>query len=39
VTLPPGITTLTFPAASTLQNEVYVRVADPNDPAPTPTCA
>ena len=21
-----------------LQNEVYVRVADPNDPAPTPTC-
>jgi len=27
------------PASSvTLQNEVYVRVADPNDPAPTPTC-
>ncbi len=30
-TLPPG--------ASALQNEIYVRVADPNDPAPTPTCA
>ena len=29
----------TSPMASTLQNEVYVRVADPNDPAPTPTCA
>jgi hypothetical protein len=28
------------PAASvTLQNEVYVRVADPNKPAPSPTCA
>jgi prepilin-type N-terminal cleavage/methylation domain-containing protein len=39
VTLPPGVRTLTFPAASTLQNEIYVRVADPNDPAPTPTCA
>jgi prepilin-type N-terminal cleavage/methylation domain-containing protein len=39
VTLPPGARTLTFPSASTLQNEVYVRVADPNDPAPTPTCA
>ena len=27
------------PASSvTLQNEVYIRVADPNDPAPTPTC-
>ena len=39
VTLPPGIKTVTFPAASTLQNEIYVRVADPNDPAPTPTCA
>jgi hypothetical protein len=26
-------------AAVTLQNEIYVRVADPNDPAPTPTCA
>ena len=39
VTLPPGVKTLTFPAASTLQNEIYVRVADPNDPAPTPTCA
>ena len=39
VTLPPGQTVVTFPAASTLQNEIYVRVADPNDPAPTPTCA
>ena len=39
VTLPPGVTATTSPAASTLQNEVYVRVADPNDPAPTPTCA
>jgi type II secretory pathway pseudopilin PulG len=40
-----GFTTLpprgkpTSPAASTLQTEIYVRVADPNDPAPTPTCA
>ena len=25
-------------AAVTLQNEIYVRVADPNDQAPTPTC-
>jgi hypothetical protein len=42
VTLPPGVkSTATTPAASsvTLQNEIYVRVADPNDPAPTPTCA
>ena len=38
VTLPPG-GTATAPGASTLQNEIYVRVADPNDPAPTPTCA
>ena len=37
-TLPPNAKP--SPAASvTLQNEVYVRVADPNDPAPTPTCA
>jgi Tfp pilus assembly protein PilW len=37
-TLPPN--SRPSPAASvTLQNEVYVRVADPNDPAPTPTCA
>jgi prepilin-type N-terminal cleavage/methylation domain-containing protein len=42
VTLPPGVkSTLLKPAAGavTLQNEIYVRVADPNDPAPTPTCA
>lgn len=25
--------------ATTLHNEVYVRAADPNDPAPIPTCA
>jgi type II secretory pathway pseudopilin PulG len=25
--------------SATLQNEIYVRVADPNDPAPIPTCA
>jgi hypothetical protein len=38
VTLPPNARP--SPAASvTLQNEIYVRVADPNDPAPTPTCA
>ena len=36
--LPPG-GKVTTPSASTLQNEIYVRVADPNDPAPTPTCA
>ena len=42
VTLPPGVkSTPLKPAAGsvTLQNEIYVRVADPNDPAPTPTCA
>ena len=38
MTLPPG--SKSAPASSsTLQNEIYVRVADPNDPAPTPTCA
>ena len=37
--LPPGTKPTLPPARSTLQNEVYVRVADPNDPAPTPTCA
>jgi type II secretory pathway pseudopilin PulG len=38
ITLPPN--SRPSPAASvTLQNEIYVRVADPNDPAPTPTCA
>jgi hypothetical protein len=37
-TLPPN--SKPAPSASvTLQNEIYVRVADPNDPAPTPTCA
>ena len=36
-TLPPRAKP--SPASSvTLQNEVYIRVADPNDPAPTPTC-
>ena len=36
-TLPPRAKP--SPASSvTLQNEIYVRVADPNDPAPTPTC-
>ncbi len=37
-TLPPGKAT-TAAGAVSLQNEIYVRVADPNDPAPTPTCA
>ena len=36
-TLPPRARP-TSAASVTLQNEVYVRVADPNDPAPTPTC-
>jgi prepilin-type N-terminal cleavage/methylation domain-containing protein len=42
ITLPPGVkSTPLKPAAGsvTLENEIYVRVADPNDPAPTPTCA
>ena len=38
LTIPPGGKN-TSPGAVTLQNEIYVRVADPNDPAPTPTCA
>jgi type II secretory pathway pseudopilin PulG len=40
VALPPGTkaTATSAPGDSTLQNEIYVRVADPNDPAPTPTC-
>jgi prepilin-type N-terminal cleavage/methylation domain-containing protein len=38
LTIPPG-GKKTSPGAVTLQNEIYVRVADPNDPAPTPTCA
>jgi len=37
-TMPPGRAPLVV-SGSTLQNEIYVRVADPNDPAPTPTCA
>jgi len=37
--LPPGNKTGSAAGAVSLQNEVYVRVADPNDPAPTPTCA
>jgi hypothetical protein len=36
--LPPG-RALAPASAVSLQNEIYVRVADPNDPAPTPTCA
>jgi type II secretory pathway pseudopilin PulG len=36
-TLPPNARP-TSAAAVTLQNEIYVRVADPNDQAPTPTC-
>jgi len=36
-TLPPA--SKSTPSSSmTLQNEIYVRVANPNDPAPTPTC-
>jgi prepilin-type N-terminal cleavage/methylation domain-containing protein len=36
--LPPG--KAASPASAVqIQNEIYVRVADPNDPAPTPTCA
>ena len=27
------------PNSATLANQIYVRVADPNDPAPIPTCA
>jgi prepilin-type N-terminal cleavage/methylation domain-containing protein len=38
LTIPPG-GKKTSAGAVTLQNEIYVRVADPNDPAPTPTCA
>ncbi|HYH91269.1 MAG TPA: prepilin-type N-terminal cleavage/methylation domain-containing protein [Solirubrobacteraceae bacterium] len=37
--LPPGNKAGSAAGAVSLQNEVYVRVADPNDPAPTPTCA
>ena len=36
-TLPPRASS-SVASSVTLQNEVYVRVADPNDPAPTPTC-
>ena len=39
VALPPGGSATAPAGASTLQNEIFVRVADPNDPAPTPTCA
>ena len=38
-TLPPGSRATAPAGAVSLQNQVYVRVADPNDPAPTPTCA
>ena len=37
-TLPPGTKSTAPVSAMSLQNEIYVRVADPNDPAPTPTC-
>jgi hypothetical protein len=37
ITLPP--VDASAETALTLQNDVYVRAADPNDPAPTPTCA
>jgi type II secretory pathway pseudopilin PulG len=36
-TLPPKLTTTR--GSIVLQDQVYVRAADPNDPAPTPTCA
>jgi hypothetical protein len=36
-TLPPRSTTTR--GSIVLQDQVYVRAADPNDPAPTPTCA
>jgi prepilin-type N-terminal cleavage/methylation domain-containing protein len=36
--LTPG-RTLSTRGSIVLQDEVYVRAADPNDPAPTPTCA
>ncbi|MGH2969374.1 MAG: PilW family protein [Solirubrobacteraceae bacterium] len=35
--LPPGRTTTR--GSIVLQDEIYVRAANPNDPAPTPTCA
>jgi len=38
LTRPPGAKTSSA-SSVTLENEIYVRVADPNDPAPTPTCA
>lgn len=37
--LPPGTKATSAKGAVSLQNQIYVRVADPNDPAPTPTCA
>jgi prepilin-type N-terminal cleavage/methylation domain-containing protein len=37
-TLPPGSKATAPKSAVSLQNQIYVRVADPNDPAPTPTC-
>jgi prepilin-type N-terminal cleavage/methylation domain-containing protein len=36
--LPPGSKATAPAGAVSLQNQIYVRVADPNDPAPTPTC-
>jgi prepilin-type N-terminal cleavage/methylation domain-containing protein len=38
-TLPPNALSTTARGSIVLQDEVYVRAADPNDPAPTPTCA
>ena len=38
-TLPPKALSPTTRGSIVLQDEVYIRAADPNDPAPTPTCA
>ena len=38
-TLPPKAVSTAARGSIVLQDEVYIRAADPNDPAPTPTCA
>jgi hypothetical protein len=38
-TLPPKALSPSTRGSIVLEDEVYVRAADPNDPAPTPTCA
>ena len=38
-TLPPKTLSTSTRGSIVLEDEVYVRAADPNDPAPTPTCA